>query len=145
MKNLLLISFGLFFLVHSNFAQTATLDNEILLEAKKAAEQCDDIQIWECKKSGSVTFVKSVDDTNGNPQFIQVYFDEASKSFEQEGEAQKCAASQQEASCSKKTEVSITSKNNIEQTQAKVETKSCSKSKGSSCCASKKGSKSKAQ
>ncbi|MDG1296294.1 MAG: hypothetical protein P8P48_04085 [Saprospiraceae bacterium] len=145
MKNLLLISFGLFFLVHSNFAQTATLDNEILLEAKKVAEQCDDIQIWECKKSGNVTFVKSVDDTNGNPQFIQVYFDEDSKSFEQEGEAQKCAASQQEASCSEKVEVTSSSKNNIEQTQAKVETKSCSKSKGSSCCASKKGSKSKAQ
>jgi hypothetical protein len=145
MKNLLLISFGLFFVIHTNYAQTASVDDNILSEAKKVAEQTEDIQVWECKKSGNITFVKSVDDSNGTAQFIQVYFNEDSKTFEQEGEAQKCAASQQEASCSEKAEVSSTSKSNIEQTQAKVETKSCSKSKGGSCCASKKASKSKAQ
>jgi hypothetical protein len=145
MKNLLLISFGLFFVIHTNYAQTATVDNNILSEAKKVAEQTEDIQVWECKKSGNITFVKSVDDSNGEAQFIQVYFNEESKSFEQAGEAPKCATSKKDASCAEKTSSCCASKKMTEQAQAKVETKSCSKSASSSCCASKKASKSKAQ
>ena len=58
MKNLLLISLGLFFVIHTNYAQTASVDDNILSEAKKVAEQTEDIQVWECKKKRKCNFRK---------------------------------------------------------------------------------------
>lgn len=154
MKNLLLIPFGLFIMINVNFAQTSNAESDVLIEAKKVAEQTEDIQVWECKKSGNVTFVQSVADTDGTSKFVQVFYDEDSKSFAQAKKVAKCTApkdgatcSPKDASCAPKAAASCcASKNKTDQAQASTTTKSCSKTaSNSSCCASKKASKPKAQ
>ena len=154
MKNLLLIPFCLFVLINVNFAQTSNAEPMDLLEAKKVAEQTEGIQIWECKKSGNITFVQSVADTDGSPKFVEVFYNKDSKSFAQAKKAAKCTApkdgatcSPKDASCAPKAASSCcASKDKTDQAQASTTKKSCSKTaSNSSCCASKKASKPKAQ
>jgi hypothetical protein len=142
MKYLLLVSFSLFLAVNNSSAQTAALNIENLEEAKKVAEASDNIEIWECKKSGNITFVKSVSNNSGKAQFVQVYFDEKTKSFSSTQETPKCSAAKQKASCTPKEEESCQTSDK-KATTALVpsnKSKTCSKGSSSSCCASKKTS-----
>lgn len=131
-------------MINVNFAQTSNAEPDVLIEAKKVAEQTEDIQVWECKKSGNVTFVQSVADTDGSSKFVQVFYDEDSKSFAQANKVTKCTAPKDGATCSPKDPncapkaASCCSKGKSTESQASSTAKSCSKtSSSSSCCASK--------
>lgn len=153
MKNSLLIFFGLFLVINSNFAQTASTDSEIMTEAKKIAEASEDIQVWECKKSGNVTFVKSVADTDGTSKFVQVFYNENSKSFAEKTKvanniapSKGATCSPKDASCAPKSASCNSAKETTDQVQTNTAKKSCSKaSSNSSCCASKKANRVKTQ
>ena len=139
MKKVLLLACILVGSIQFVSAQTASIDATQMEAAKKAADQNEDIQVWECKKSGSVTFVKTVTDNQGNNNFVPVTFDNKSKTFVESNQKPSCSVGEK-ASCSSKDAKAASCCASKGEAKATADTKaSCSSkdAKAASCCASK--------
>ena len=144
MKKVLLLAFILIGSIQFVSAQTASVDAAQMEEAKKAADQNEDIQVWECKKSGSVTFVKTVTDNQGNNNFVPVTFDDKSKTFVESNQKPSCSVGEK-ASCASKDAKAASCCASKGEAKATADTKatkaSCASqadAKKGACCASKK-------
>jgi hypothetical protein len=139
MKKVLLLACILVGSIQFVSAQTASIDATQMEAAKKAADQNEDIQVWECKKSGSVTFVKTVTDNQGNNNFVPVTFDDKSKTFVESNQKPSCSVGEK-ASCASKDAKTASCCASKGEAKATAETKaSCASkdAKAASCCASK--------
>ena len=139
MKKVLLLACILVGSIQFVSAQTASIDATQMEAAKKAADQNEDIQVWECKKSGSVTFVKTVTDNQGNNNFVPVTFDDKSKTFVESNQKPSCSVGEK-ASCASKDAKAASCCASKGEAKATAETKaSCASkdAKAASCCASK--------
>ncbi len=139
MKKVLLLACILVGSIQFVSAQTASIDATQMEAAKKAADQNEDIQVWECKKSGSVTFVKTVTDNQGNNNFVPVTFDDKSKTFVESNLKPSCSVGEK-ASCASKDAKAASCCASKGEAKATAETKaSCASkdAKAASCCASK--------
>ena len=142
MKKVLLLACILVGSIQFVSAQTASIDATQMEAAKKAADQNEDIQVWECKKSGSVTFVKTVTDNQGNNNFVPVTFDDKSKTFVESNQKPSCSVGEK-ASCASKDAKAASccaSKGEAKATADAMAPKaSCASkdAKAASCCASK--------
>ncbi len=144
MKKVLLFAFILIGSIQFVSAQTASIDAAQMEEAKKVADQNEDIQVWECKKSGSVTFVKTVKDNQGNDNFVPVTFDDKSKTFVESNQKPSCSVGEK-ASCASKDAKAASCCASKGEAKATADTKtteaSCASqadAKKGACCASKK-------
>ena len=146
MKKVLLLACILVGSIQFISAQTASIDATQMEAAKKAADQNEDIQVWECKKSGSVTFVKTVTDNQGNNNFVPVTFDNKSKTFVESNQKPSCSVGEK-ASCSSKDAKAASCCASKGEAKATADTKaSCASqadAKKGACCASKKADSSK--
>ena len=139
MKKVLLLACILVGSIQFVSAQTASIDATQMEAAKKAADQNEDIQVWECKKSGSVTFVKTVTDNQGNNNFVPVTFDNKSKTFVESNQKPSCSVGEK-ASCASKDAKAASCCASKGEAKATADTKaSCASkdAKAASCCASK--------
>ena len=131
-------------------AQSSKDASSIITEAKEIAQEDGSIQVWECKKSGKITFVKEITD-NGKTQFKQVFYNSVDKVFvdnlntqmscsKNSEKKENCSSSEKKACCSNKKEQSSVQVN----TQS-TQKPSCSQGSSKSCCASNKGKMAKTQ
>lgn len=144
MKKVLLLACILVGSIQFVSAQAASMDASQIEAAKKAADQNKDIQVWECKKSGSVTFVKTVTDNQGNDNFVPVTFDDKSKTFVKSNQKPSCSVGEK-ASCASKDAKAASCCASKGEAKATADTKatkaSCASqadAKKGACCASKK-------
>lgn len=150
MKKLLYILIALCSFGTMAQAQSSTDASSIITEAKEVAKEDGSIQVWECKKSGKITFVKEIKD-NGNTQFKQVFYNAVDKVFvdnmntqmsctKDSNKTENCSTPEKKGCCSNKKEQSSVQVNTNSTQKA-----SCAQGSNKSCCASKKGKMSKTQ